>query len=57
MTRILADDDPVGVREGITRVAAIAARIPDLVLVPAHDSRAFAELPELVVRPNSGHAP
>ncbi len=45
--RTLADWDPTGVRAGILRMAAIAARFPDLVLVPAHDTRGFASMPAL----------
>ena len=45
--RTLADDDPEGVRTSILRMAAIAARFPDLVVVPAHDRRGFAEMPVL----------
>src|ERR1700752_4875547 len=47
LQRTLADVDPSAVRDGILRMAAIAARMPDLVLVPAHDLRGFAEMPEL----------
>jgi glyoxylase-like metal-dependent hydrolase (beta-lactamase superfamily II) len=45
--RRLADRDPAGVRESILRMAALAARFPELAIVPAHDARAFAELPGL----------
>jgi len=47
LQRTLADVDAEGVRDGILRVAAIAARFPDLVLVPAHDARGFGEFPPL----------
>lgn len=47
LTRSLADDDAAGVREGILHVASIAARLPALVLVPAHDTRGFAGIPDL----------
>lgn len=47
MVRILGDDDPAGVRANIARVAAIAARFPELTIVPAHDARGFTGLPEL----------
>ena len=50
--RTLADADAEGVRTSILRMAAIVARFPDLVVVPAHDGRGFAEMPRL-----SGHAP
>ncbi len=47
LQRTLADHDPAGVREHIVHVAALLAGIPDLNLIPAHDSRGFAELPRL----------
>lgn len=47
LTRSLADVDARAVREQILRVAAIAERFPELVLIPAHDARGFAELPSL----------
>jgi hypothetical protein len=47
LMRRLADRDPAGVRESILRMAALAARFPELAIVPAHDARAFAELPGL----------
>ena len=43
--RSLADEDPEGVRGSILRMAAIAARFPELVLVPAHDARGLTDLP------------
>jgi glyoxylase-like metal-dependent hydrolase (beta-lactamase superfamily II) len=45
--RMLADADPEGVRTNILRMAAIAARFPEMVIVPAHDVRGFAEMPSL----------
>ncbi|MFY0534158.1 hypothetical protein [Nannocystis pusilla] len=47
LLRMLADADADGVRENLLRVAAIAARFPQMVLVPAHDARSFAALPRL----------
>jgi len=47
LQRTLADLDPNAVREGMLRMSAILARIPDLTLVPAHDLRGFAEMPQL----------
>ena len=41
VTRTLADDDVGKTRESLLRIAAVKARIPELVLVPAHDARAF----------------
>jgi len=50
LLRSLADADPAGVRENILRMAALAARMPELEIVPAHDARAFAALPALEAR-------
>jgi glyoxylase-like metal-dependent hydrolase (beta-lactamase superfamily II) len=47
LQRTLADQDPAAVRESLLRMAAISARFPEMVLVPAHDARGFAELPSL----------
>jgi glyoxylase-like metal-dependent hydrolase (beta-lactamase superfamily II) len=48
LQRTLADADPAGVRANVLRMAAIAARFPEMVIVPAHDQRGFAEMPRLV---------
>ncbi len=45
LQRTLADGDPAGVRDNILRMAAVAARFPEIVIVPAHDGRGFAEMP------------
>jgi glyoxylase-like metal-dependent hydrolase (beta-lactamase superfamily II) len=45
LSRLLVDEDPAEVRATISRMAAVHARFPDLVIVPAHDARAAAELP------------
>jgi glyoxylase-like metal-dependent hydrolase (beta-lactamase superfamily II) len=47
LTRGLADADPQGVRDGIAHVAAIHDAFPEMHLVPAHDGRGFAAMPEL----------
>lgn len=44
LRRIINENDEQ-VRENILRVAAIHRRFPDIVMVPAHDSRATAALP------------
>jgi glyoxylase-like metal-dependent hydrolase (beta-lactamase superfamily II) len=41
LQRTLGDHDPAAVRENILRMAAIAARFPEIVLAPAHDARGF----------------
>ncbi len=45
LSRVLVDDDDADVRRGVSHLAAIHARFPGIVVVPAHDSRAAAELP------------
>ena len=47
VTRKFADVDPAGTRENLLRLVAISERFPDMIFVPAHDSRAFAEMPTL----------
>jgi glyoxylase-like metal-dependent hydrolase (beta-lactamase superfamily II) len=47
LQRTLADVDPEAVREHLLHMAAIAARFPEISIVPAHDGRAFAEMPGL----------
>jgi glyoxylase-like metal-dependent hydrolase (beta-lactamase superfamily II) len=47
LQRTLGDQDPAAVRENILRMAAIAARFPELVLAPAHDARGFEGMPGL----------
>lgn len=44
LRRIIGEND-AQVRENLLRVAAIHKRFPDIVMVPAHDSRAAALLP------------
>ncbi|MGW7256430.1 MBL fold metallo-hydrolase [Streptomyces sp. NPDC054834] len=45
--RRLGDFDAEGNRQNILRMASIMQRIPDLIVVPAHDQRAFAEMSQL----------
>lgn len=45
--RTLGDTDPAQVRDSILRVAALHARLPELTLASAHDSRGFEALPPL----------
>jgi glyoxylase-like metal-dependent hydrolase (beta-lactamase superfamily II) len=46
-SRRLVDLDAAGTRENLLHIIAIKKRIPDLIIVPAHDMRAMAELPTL----------
>lgn len=45
LLREMVDADSDGVRTGISEVAAIHQRFPQIVMLPAHDGRAFADLP------------
>jgi glyoxylase-like metal-dependent hydrolase (beta-lactamase superfamily II) len=45
LSRHLVDDDAAEVRSAISHMAAVHARFPEIVIVPAHDARAAAELP------------
>ena len=42
-----SDSDAEGTRENLLRMIAIKERLPELIIVPAHDIRAFAEMPTL----------
>jgi hypothetical protein len=45
--RQFAVSDAAGVRENLLRMIAVKKRLPELIIIPAHDMRAFAELPTL----------
>ncbi|WP_428310330.1 MBL fold metallo-hydrolase [Hydrocarboniphaga sp.] len=45
LLRKMVDADSAEVRAGIGQIAAIHQRFPQIVLLPAHDSRAYAKLP------------
>lgn len=45
--RTFGDDDPAVVRENILRVRALERAFPTLHILPAHDARGYAELPQL----------
>lgn len=44
LQRRAADLDEEGVRHGILHMASIAARFPEMSIVPAHDQRGFADM-------------
>ena len=46
-SRKLADSDADGTRENLLRMIALTERLPGLIVVPAHDMRAFGEMPAL----------
>ena len=42
-----ADVDAEGNRENMLRMIALKERLPEMIIVPAHDMRAFADMPRL----------
>ena len=38
---------PEANRENLVRMIALKERVPDLIIVPAHDMRGFARMPRL----------
>jgi glyoxylase-like metal-dependent hydrolase (beta-lactamase superfamily II) len=42
-----ADEDAAANRENLLRIIALKQRLPELIIVPAHDMRGFAQLPKL----------
>jgi N-acyl homoserine lactone hydrolase len=47
ITRRSADTDAEANSENLLRMVALKERLPELIIVPAHDIRAFAEMPKL----------
>ena len=47
LIRQFADWDAAGTRQNLLRMIAIKERLRDLIIVPAHDMRAFVEMPPL----------
>ena len=47
LIRQFADSDAAGTRQNLLRMIAIKERLPELIIVPAHDMRAFAKMPTL----------
>ena len=45
--RRVVDSDAAGTRQNLLRMIAIKERLPELIIVPAHDMRAFAEMSTL----------
>ena len=53
--RLLGDSDPEGTRENLLRMVSVMQRIPEMIVVPAHDQRAYARMARLPgVRDDSG---
>jgi len=55
LVRRKADVDAEGTRKNLLHMIAIKERLPELIIVPAHDMRPFAEMPKLT--PAIGAAP
>jgi glyoxylase-like metal-dependent hydrolase (beta-lactamase superfamily II) len=51
ITRRKADTDAEANSENLLRLVALKERLPDLIIVPAHDLRAFAQMPKLPQAP------
>lgn len=47
LIRRKADTDAEGNRKNLLLMIALKERLPDLIIVPAHDVRAFAKIPRL----------
>ena len=47
ITRRRADTDAEANSENLLRMTALKQRLPDLIIVAAHDMRAFAKMPSL----------
>ena len=47
LVRRKADTDAEGNRKNLVRMISLKERLPELIIVPAHDMRAFAEMPRL----------
>ena len=47
ITRRRGDTDAKANSENLLRMVALKQRLPDLIIVPAHDMRAFSELAKL----------
>jgi len=45
LVRRKADNDAEGTRQNLLRMVAFKERLLELIIVPAHDMRAFAEIP------------
>jgi len=50
LVRRKADTDTEGNRENLLRIIALKQRLPELIIVPAHDMRGFAQIPRLPSR-------
>jgi len=45
-TSKIAGENPIGVRDSLLRMSAIVTRYPQITIVPAHDARGYASIPQ-----------
>jgi N-acyl homoserine lactone hydrolase len=45
--KLLGDTDPEGTRQNLLKMVSVMQRIPQMIVVPAHDQRAYAEMGRL----------
>lgn len=53
LQRTFGDQNPALVRDGLLRMAAVMKRYPEMTLVPAHEARAYTQIP--LLPPSLGH--
>jgi len=46
LVRTALEHDPIALRQSLLRLSAIATRFPEITLVPSHDARGYAALPQ-----------
>ena len=47
LMKLLGDTDPDGTRQNLLKMVSVTQRIPEMIVVPAHDQRAYAEMTRL----------
>ena len=45
--KLLGDDDPAGTRQNLLKMVSVMERFPEMIVVPAHDQRAYAQMARL----------
>src|SRR5215472_14220389 len=46
LVRTELENDPVALRQSLLRLSAVATRFPQIILVPSHDGRGYAAMPQ-----------
>jgi hypothetical protein len=47
LMKLLGDTDPDGTRLNLLKMVSVTQRIPEMIVVPSHDRRAYAEMARL----------